>query len=319
MQLSAWGYSGLVGVVLVGLTACSVTDYQEPITKFATASHNAETALNALNTEVTDAYTALLRERAIAGEALVEIAEGDCVVRSEHCRLNLFNRDESSEPLTPPPVLGNMVALMESISIYADNLAALVSADTAAAVTTHVNAALGSVESLANTVEAAGGAKPAVDLSAYRTPVGDAFRWIVGQYVATVKLNGLRRATREAQPVIAEATRTFEIAAEHAAVVPQALMAADVDKRLAAFGSSRTQDDLAKLIQSASQFNQFLEVNPSNVFAKMNAAHEALTNQLQGKDVTLAQALARIQIFAAEAEALANIARSFSAAAKTET
>jgi hypothetical protein len=310
--------STAVIALMVTVSACSVTDYQEPITQFATASKNAETALNALNTEVTDAYTALLRERAVAGEALVEEPEGDCLFDSEHCRLDLLARDGTTQPLTPPPALRNMVALMESITSYADNLVALVSADTAAAVTTNVNATLGSIESLAETVEKAGGAKQSVNLAAYRTPVGEAASWLVGQYVARVKLDGLRRATTEAQPVIAEATSVFEVAADQAAVVPRATMAEDVRQRLAAFDSSHSEQNLEQLIQSADQFNQFLEAKPSDVFAKMNAAHEALTNQLQGKDVTLAEAIARIESFAAEAERLVKIARSFAAAANAE-
>jgi hypothetical protein len=118
--------------------------------------------------------------------------------------------------------------------------------------------------------------------------------------------------------VIAEATRVFEIASEQAAVVPRATLAQDVRQRLNAFDASRSQANLEQLIQSADQLNQLLEAKPSDVFAEMNRAHEALTSELQGKDVTLAQAIARIEIFAAEAERLVKIARSLAAAANAE-
>jgi hypothetical protein len=62
-----------------------------------------------------------------------------------------------------------------------------------------------------------------------------------------------------------------------------------------------------------------LEAKPSDVFAAMNAAHRALTDELQGKDVTLAQAFAKIEAFAAEAEQLALIVKSFASAAQTES
>ena len=65
----------LAAALLMGVTACSVTDYQQPITTFAGATKEAETALSTRNTEVTNAYTALLRERAVAGDALVELAQ----------------------------------------------------------------------------------------------------------------------------------------------------------------------------------------------------------------------------------------------------
>jgi len=306
--------SALTGALLLGLTACSVTDYQQPITRFAGATKDAEAALDALNTEVTSAYTDLLRAQAMAGEGLVEVPPGDCLFSSTQCRLDLLGRDGQTQPLTPPAALGNMTALMASISTYADNLVALVSADTAAAVAANVNATLGSIESLAETVAKAGGDKQPVDLSAYTTPAGEAVLWIVGQYTASVKLDGLRRATEEAQPVIAEATSVFEQAAALAANIPKDAMAQEVSQRLAAFDASPTQENLDSLINSADQFNQFLEAKPADVFAKMNVAHEALTRQLQGEDVSLAEAVARIESFAAEAESLAKIAKAFAAA-----
>jgi hypothetical protein len=332
MWASGWGRPGLVGALFVGFTACSVTDYRQPITTFATATQNAETALNSLNREVTDAHAAQLRQKAIAGEALVE-KEG-CLAESEHCSLNLHYRPKDNkpdEPLTPPAALGHMVALMASITTYADNLVTLVGADTATKVTTNVNSTLGSIGSLASTVETVGAAqakqanqpkpeKQPVDLSAFKTPVGDAASWIVGQYVASVKLEGLKRATTAAQPVIAKATNLLQFAAKQAAIEPRATMAEDVTQRFNAFESSRTQQNLQQLIQSANQLNQFLEAKPSDVFAKMNDAHKALTDQLQGKNVTLPEAIAKIETFAAEAESLSRIAKSFVAAAsKKET
>jgi hypothetical protein len=306
--------SGPLALVLLGISACSVTDYQQPITRFAGATKNAESALNNLNTEVTSAYTKLLRAQAVAGQGLVEVPPGDCLFSSAHCRLDLLDRDGQTQPLTPPAALANMTALMASISTYANNLVALVSADTAAAVAANVNATLGSIDSLAETVEKAGGDTQPVDLAAYTTPAGEAVLWIVGQYTASVKLDGLRRATKEAQPVIAQAAAVFEKAAALAANIPKDAMAQEVSQRLDAFDSSPSQQNLEDLITSANQFNQFLEAKPADVFAKMNAAHEALTRQLQGDDVSLAQAVARIESFAAEAETLAKIAQAFAAA-----
>jgi hypothetical protein len=306
----------LVVALLLSTSACSVADYQQPITTFATATKNADSALSTLNTEVTSAYTALLHERAVSGEALVEVVPDDCLASSAQCRLDLLARDGQTQPLTPPPALRNMMALMGSISAYADNLEAVVSADTAAEVTTNVNATIGSIENLADTVEQAGGSSPPVDLSAYTTPAGEAVTWIVGQYAASVKIHGLRRATSEAQPVIAAATEVFEKAAETAALVPRATMSGDVEQQLAAFQANRSQANLDKLIQSASQFNAFLEAKPADVFAKMDTAHETLTRELQG-DASLAEAIARIEAFASEAQRLADVAKAFAAAAQT--
>lgn len=314
MKASSSARSTLAVTLLVGVTACSVTDYQQPIDRFAAASRSAETGLSALSSDVTDAYTALLREKAVAGDALVEVAPGDCLFNSTSCRLDVVTRDGITQPLAPPPALANTLSLMASITAYADNLVALVSADTAAAVAANVNTTLGSLESLAATIEQAGGAKRPLDLSGYETPVGNALRWITGQYVAFVKLDGLRRATADAQPVIAEATRVMEIAADTAAIVPRGTLAEILRERLTVFQANRSQANLDQLIQSADQFNHFLQAKPPDVFAKMNAAHQALTYHLQHTDVTFPEVISKIEIFAAAAEQLVKIAQSLAAA-----
>ena len=158
--------------VLVLTTACSVADYKTPISDFATATQDAETALVLLDQQVTDAYAALLRERAIAGEAFVKFESGNCQVSSARCQLVIGN-----ELLTPQPALQQMILLMTAVRSYADGLTAIVEADTAAQVTTHVNAALGSVESLAGTVADIRGPPPPDDrpnVSEFTTPVGEA-------------------------------------------------------------------------------------------------------------------------------------------------
>ena len=299
--------------LLAGTSACSVTDYRQPINQFAAATKDAETAISTLNSNVTKVRDEQLREQAVGGELRVQEVPGDCLASSDQCRLQLLSRDRTTQPLTPPPLMANMVALMQSITAYANNLVALVSADTAAAVAANVNATLGSVGNLAMTID-----KP-VDLAHYETPVGEAAAWIVGQYTASVKVDGLRRATSDAQPVIAEATKVFETAAATAAMIPRTTLAEQVRDARNAFDADRSQANLEQLVDRANQLNQLLEAKPSDVFDKMNAAHQALTNELQGGPVTLTEAFAKIQLFAAEARKLAQIAKAFAAAANSES
>ena len=84
---------------------------------------------------------------------------------------------------------------------YAQNLAAIVADDSAAQAQASVTATLGSVQTLANTV-AALDKKGTTSVPAFATPVGSAVNWVLGEYVNQVKLNALRTATREANPVI---------------------------------------------------------------------------------------------------------------------
>jgi hypothetical protein len=55
----------------IATAACSVATYEKPVTDFAAAVEDAENALAALNTEVTDAYAAAIRRQVVAGDGLV--------------------------------------------------------------------------------------------------------------------------------------------------------------------------------------------------------------------------------------------------------
>lgn len=296
--------------VLVLTTACSVADYKKPISDFATATRDAETALVLLDKQVTDAYAALLRERAIAGEAFVKFESGNCQVSSVRCQLVIGN-----ELLTPQPALQQMILLMTAVRSYADGLTAIVEADTAAQVTTHVNAALGSVESLAGTVADIRNTPAAErpNVSEFTTPAGKAVNWIVGQYVAKVQVDGLKRATDHADPVITDAAQLFGLAGEVASDVPKAAKAEEVSKRLDSLRESVTEQNLNALIESAAEYDQLLVAKPSNIFESLRDAHNALTTQLAGGDVSLADAFAKIKAFAAEAKTLAKILKDFAA------
>ena len=110
-----------------------------------------------------------------------------------------ISKDGTKEFYPPDPLLGKSVALMGDIRAYAQNLAALVADDSAAKATTSVNATLGSVEKLANTLAEADG-KPKGSVPSFATPVGAAVNWAVGEYAERVKLAGLRQATNAARP-----------------------------------------------------------------------------------------------------------------------
>lgn len=318
MKPTACGRLTLAVGLVVCITACSVADYQKPISDFAKATQNAETALVGLDEQVTEAYAALHRRRALAGERLVQRQGEDCLVESARCRLVVVDTDRSTEPLSPDPALRNMITLMRSVRVYADGLSAIVNADTAANVATHVNATIGSVENLAKTVVKLGGqdTTSSIDLSEYTTPVGQAVNWLVGQYVAKVQLDGLKRATKDAKDVVKAAASVFGSAAEVASVVPRAALAEAVSKRIDAFRDSQSDQNLNNLIESAAKYDQLLLAKPATVFARLDAAHEALVDKLQTDELSLANVMAKIEAFAAEAETLAKILKDLAAAGK---
>ncbi len=316
MKISIHGPVVAGATLLVLLAACSVAEYRKPVSDFADATKNAEAALIGLDQQVTNAYAALHRRRALAGERLVQIKPGDCLVESTRCRLVVVDADREAQPLSPDPALSNMIRLMHEIRAYADGLSAIANADSAAKVVTHVNATIGSVENLAETVAKLGGEDivSSVDLSEYATPAGQVVSWIFGQYVARAQLDGLERATKNARKVVTAAADLFGSAGDIASGVPRAALAEAVSKRIDAFRDKRSQENLDKLLEIAGKYDRFLVARPPIVFVQLGAAHEALVKKLQGNEITLANVMAKIKAFATEAETLAEIARDLAAA-----
>ena len=298
----------------VPIAACSVTDYEKPISQFATAAEESETALVGLNHELTDAYGEVLARRVVAGELQPRLT-GCQATSSERCRIQLVERNGTVNPaltLPPDPALQKTIVLMSSIRAYAQNLADIVAADTAARVTANVNQTIGSIESLARTIQRvrAEPGRPQVDPSEYTTPAGQAINWIVGNYVASVKLDGLRRATRDAQPVIAEAAAVLQEISDHAAIASRVAFANNVSIRNDAFAEARTKANLDKLIASAVAYDQFLLTSQSDVFVNMREAHNKLVAHIHESEPSLTAVGASIEEFATQATALARIIRS---------
>lgn len=299
----------IAAAFLLALTACSTTDYSKPVNTFAAATGDAESALADLNTEVTEAYKGVLDERILSGRALLRAAGPECQTAAERCRLTVTSAagDEFYPPAFP---LAQMSLLMGQISAYAGNLKTLLEADTASQAAGHVNAALGSVQNLAETVAKASaepGATP-VAVPAFATPTGAAVNWAVGQYVETVKHKGLQRATEAAKPVVRAAADLFAQTATVVADVPRATLAEEVSLANDAYQDDhRNKASLTKLVQTAAKYDALLTANPPLVFQRLGDAHDALADALQGGDVTLSAAIGKIDAFAAEAQNLAKI------------
>lgn len=295
--------------IVVTIGACTTADYDKPIGDFAATTRDAARALDQLDTQVTETYAAIVRRRALAGRVFVRRKSGDCLVTSGRCRLVVVDREGKEEALSPDPALAQMVLVMRRIGVYAENLRALLDADTAATVAARVNAALGSVQSLAETVARirAGGGGEAAEVADFATPVGAAANWLVGQYVARVKLRGLRRATGAAQPVIRDATALFETTAGVVADVPKAALAEDVSKSMDAFRSDRSDGRLDRLLRSAAAYDRLLLSRPPVLFKRLREAHDLLADKLNGEPVSFASLTARMQDFADQAGQLAKI------------
>jgi len=302
---------------LIVVSACAVPDLEKPLADFSAATEDAETALVTLNDEVTSAYGDLLKQKVLDRKDLVVSPSRDCLSDSERCRLILAG---DGRELSPDPALSEMILLMGSIREYAAGLAAIATADTVDKIETQVNATVASVLQLAKTLDALGQEDQTklVDMAEYATPTGQFVNWFAGQYIAQAKLSGLKRATTNAKDIVGESAKIFGEAGNVAAITIRSEMAKTVGERKDALDDKLTAANLEKLMDSAIAYDRFLIAKPSTVFSQMVLAHDTLVDRLQGADTSLTQAIAQIQLFAAEAKTLSNILKDFKAIGEAE-
>ena len=313
--------SRIIAIIFLSvfLTACSVADYKKPVGDFSAAANTMETTLTELNNQVTSAKQKIVVNRVLSGDRFVKYGENkhgkkDCQATSTRCRLELLDLQKNKELLTTEPALRNMLALARSLRAYANNLSAIVEADTATQVETSVNETIGSLGRIEDTVEKIGESSPkkAEKIEEYATPVGLLINWFVGQYVAKVKIDALKHATKNAKDIVAEAAEIFQKAVERTKDVQNRPWAEEVTKRLNNFRISKSEQDLNALIEAANKYDKFLTARSSNVFASFRTAHDALADKLQENKLSMGAIYAKISALLAEAEKLAAIVKAFS-------
>lgn len=309
-SVSAFTRLGVFVGWTMALAGCSTADYTQPINTFAEATTAAESALTQLDRMATDEYTAFLSQRARTDFTVAVLAkQGECDLDASRCRIFIIdpNDRDNAQPFPPEPLLGNMVVLMGGTRAYAQNLAALVADDSAAKAEAHVNAALGSVERLATTVNTLD-AKGTKTIPSFATPVGAAVNWVLGQYAEKVKLAGLRSATAEADPVIARVAALFAQSATFGSKLQREGLTRRIQARIDAFQVDRGNEAaLTAAVDAAKTYDNFLQSQPGETFQSMAASHAALTAALNNPDASWPQVIARIQGFAADAKRLAKV------------
>ncbi len=303
--------AGAARVMLIGgllLFGCDTTSYRQPVSSFAAGATAAQSALVEIDRQAAAGVAEIYRDQAVSGRALLGHKAQECTVAAERCHLTVTIQSQERE-VPPDSPLRNTIALMGQVAVYAQQLNAIVTADTAEEVRSDVNATLGSAQDLARLVASLGGG----DLSAstvpeFATPVGEAVNWLLGTYIEHVKLEGLKRATGDANPIIQEAA---EVAGKEAAIagdIQRRSLSELVSARLDAFDESRTESNYDALVAAATAYDSFLTAAPSDVFAQMAQAHDALTRSLQGGELSLADVLGKIDAFQRQAQALWKIA-----------
>ncbi len=252
------------------------------------------------------------------GKLLARVMGGDCLPVSKRCRLESVARDGSKQALSPGPALKKTIIIMRSIRSYGDHLLSIVNDDTAAKVEASVNATLGRVAALTDTITKLGGVGVAspIDLKPFVTPVGQAVNWVIGHYLAKLKLDALKRATQDSKTVVANAAALLTKIGGIASSGPKVTFANLVSTRTDAFRTHRTQSNLGALIKAAENYDAYLIAKPDDIFTKLGTAHGALVDHLQNNEISLASVSKQIAAFASEAKTLADILKKFSEASK---
>lgn len=305
--------TAILCVLVITVSACStVTSYKKPITDFSTATSNAEAALLKLDLMVSKDNETILRREVL--DVPLRVDYDGCELGSEHCRITVRRRGGKPMPFPPEPMLGKIIDLMRGITLYTQDLNAIVTADTSAKVAASVNAAMGSIEALSTTINKQSGAT----LTVYKDPISKAVNWMFGQRIAKLQIDGLRRATSRADPVIARAAMVFESSADQAEVFAHDELVAQFDLALKKNKDSPSDANLTALVARASAYDVVLKSRPSLVFAKLAPVHNALTRSLQGEGESVVDLIARIDAFAAQAQTVVEIVRELDAAGKKQ-
>jgi hypothetical protein len=205
-----------IAIGIVALAACTtVSDEKEVIAAFSTATVKATDALAAYDAATAARET--VRARAVAltdkdGIRTLDERKERCTTTSNQCELfyqpkpaDLNGPMPDLEPLTIKSLIPDHIKAAQAIAGYAKALKEVADADAREQVRAALDKATTAVSSLANIVEPGSG--PGV--KAIAGPSANALAWLYGKYQEQMKLNALREATKEMNPIIQRRLRTY--------------------------------------------------------------------------------------------------------------
>jgi hypothetical protein len=197
--------------------------------------------------------------------------------------------------------------VMAAISSYADALSAIVDADTTQKVQSGLDSVAGSVTTLIKT------AAPAAGIGDIPNAAGEAVKWVAGQYIETVKLDALRKATDAARKPIAEAKIVFDESVQNSNKLliynlnedfKKAQMAVDQAKKSDIRGAERAYVLAGNALADAE------ESGPAAIafYASLVEAHTKLADAVNGNDrITLQSVIVELTTLGAQAQELNKI------------
>jgi len=305
------------------LSACAVDTYKKPVGDLTSAIETSITTVQALDKKITKVRNERWSKGIAEGTILLETVDNSCAEQESGCSLEIH-------PLTGPPVLFPAKSVipkglvgLTALRAYAANLKAIVDEETADAVTTSTNKALGSLKNIEKAVAEAKGDPPAESvIDAYSQPVASLVNWAVGTYVDVVKYHALAKATRDADPVIRKLADYHQTLADaftsyESAIAREAFVNAQTAFDKASIDGSLTQAKVNTYVQAAAAYDVVLRASAADPLGAFLAAHTKLKQQLnrEGK-ITLDDAFASIEDLKQRAETFKEIMDAFGKAAE---
>jgi len=315
-------------LLLFGFAACSTERYGEPINGFSAAAAQASDAVRNMNQALADATLDYVMRSATdpkLGELRLE-KDADCgayvpetnAEDAVRCRAVFVVNGEGQtvtidrEHYTNP--MGNMVAVMAAIQKYAANLAEVQADNTSE----EVNASIDKIQ--ANLVELIKATDPSAQVpQGLPQAAGEGVKWAFGQYIESVKLDALRKATKAAAAPLDDAAFAFTEFAKSAKQQISVTVMAEAAKAM----RNRPDNSVASNRQALNQANAYddlLTAPLSPMLDNLVAAHRKLETALNGDGkVSIQEVFSRFEEIKAQAEQVAKIAKDISAALKKTT
>lgn len=304
---------------LLFLSGCTLPAYEQPISEMNAALSAAVTSIEAIDTRMTKILNERRTADVTAGRALLETKAGTCTLGADSCSLQvLYLAEGESFDYPLPSLMPNARKPLAALRSYVSNLQAIVDADTASAISTHANAAIGSIGSIHSILSP----DAEVPIKDYVLPASNLFSWAAGQYVTYVKASALADATRQAQPVIdrlaafydgqLDAVTSYSVGEASMVFIPRQEAFDDLAP------GSAGPSAISAYAKAAVAYDQALRatsINPVRTFA---AAHRSLSEQLNNKDGSFAPSFASINQLKVEAKALKDILDAFEAVSSSE-
>lgn len=314
-------------LLVAGASACSTAEYAGPIKLFSDSTDAAAQSVRELNTSLANAtlnYAVKAAARDPANNHL-EVPEMDCgafiptedTSKAVRCRAAIKLKSALGPDVTVQrqhytDPLGNMVAIMDAIKDYANNLAAVQEDNTVK----EVNDSIDKVQaSLIELMKASGKNEPPSDLP---RAAGEAVKWAFGQYIESVKYRALKDATSAAEKPLslaAEAFREIDKTVKLELTAPSGAEAFDSRDNM----DPKDEGSIRAALAAQNAYDDVLTAPLSPMFDNLVAAHHDLAEALAGtKPLSAREALAKLKDVQKQARALGKIAKDLSAALKKE-